>query len=166
MLSPSLSPSSPCMLVSCSLSPHGSHMAGCLHMAGSMATSSSFLKLQDPRWKRHFSFLKIFIYLFWLCWVRVAARGLLVVACLLDLVPWPGIVPEPPALGAWSLIHFHFHQGSPETFLFLTPVGKTPGKDSDWLDLDQSLQSGKRGPIIGPLGSHVPPTPGRQGPLL
>ena len=23
-----------------------------------------------------------------------------------DLVPWPGIEPEPPALGAWSLSHW------------------------------------------------------------
>ena len=58
-------------------------------------------------------FLKIFIYLFiWLPWVLVAAgrllscgMQLLVVACMWDLVPWPGIKPGPPALGAWCLIH-------------------------------------------------------------
>ena len=39
-------------------------------------------------------------------------RDLLVVACELfscsmwDLVPWPGIEPGPPALGAWSLSHW------------------------------------------------------------
>ena len=31
--------------------------------------------------------------------------GSLVVACMWDLVPLPGIEPGPPALGAWSLIH-------------------------------------------------------------
>ena len=31
--------------------------------------------------------------------------GSLVVACMWDLVPWPGIEPGTPALGAWSLIH-------------------------------------------------------------
>ena len=60
------------------------------------------------------------IYLFWLCWVLVAAHGifvvacgllvaacrLLVAACMWDLVPQPGIEPGPPALGAWSLNHW------------------------------------------------------------
>ena len=69
-------------------------------------------------------FLK-FIYLFiWLLCVLVAARGIfvegsLVEACgifscgmrtlscsVWDLVPWPGIEPGPPALGAWSLSHW------------------------------------------------------------
>ena len=36
------------------------------------------------------------IYLFWLCWVLVAA-------CMQDLVPSPGFEPGPPALGARSL---------------------------------------------------------------
>ena len=40
-----------------------------------------------------------------MCWVFVAACELLVAACMWDLVPWPGIEPRPPALGAWSLIH-------------------------------------------------------------
>ena len=35
----------------------------------------------------------------------VAACRLLVAACMQDLVPWPGIEPRPPALGAWSLTH-------------------------------------------------------------
>ena len=32
--------------------------------------------------------------------------GFLVVACMWDLVPRPGIEPGPPALGAWSLTHW------------------------------------------------------------
>ena len=35
----------------------------------------------------------------------VASCELLVAACMWDLVPWPGIEPWPPALGAQSLIH-------------------------------------------------------------
>ena len=47
------------------------------------------------------------IYLFiWLCCVLVVARGIFVAECAIfscgtwDLVPWPGIEPGPPALGA------------------------------------------------------------------
>ena len=50
------------------------------------------------------------IYLFiWLCWVLVVAHGIFIAACgishcgMQDLVPWPGIKPEPPALGAQRL---------------------------------------------------------------
>ena len=62
--------------------------------------------------KEIFSFLK---YLFiWLHRVLVAACGLLaavcellVAACMWELVPWPGIKPRPPALGAQqSLNHW------------------------------------------------------------
>ena len=56
---------------------------------------------------------KIFIYIFRLCQVLVAARGifvvaceLLVAACMWDLVPRLGIEPGPPALGAQSLTHW------------------------------------------------------------
>ena len=42
---------------------------------------------------------KIFIYLFWLCWVLVAA-------CMRDLVPQPGVEPGPLALGVRSLTHW------------------------------------------------------------
>ena len=46
-----------------------------------------------------FLFEKIFI---WLCWVLVSPHGIF--SCgLWDLVPLPGIEPEPPALRAWSL---------------------------------------------------------------
>ena len=58
-------------------------------------------------------FFLIFIYLFWLHQVLVAARGifiaahrLLVAACMWDLVPRPGMEPRPPALGAQSLTHW------------------------------------------------------------
>ena len=55
----------------------------------------------------------LFIYLFRLHWVLVAALrifvatlGLLVAACLWDLVPRSGIEHGPPELGAWSLTHW------------------------------------------------------------
>ena len=61
----------------------------------------------------------LFIYLFKLRWVLVAARGIFVAACgifscgmrtfscgMWDLVSQPGIQPRPPALGAWSLTHW------------------------------------------------------------
>ena len=38
--------------------------------------------------------------------ILVAACGLLVVACMRDLVPRPGIERSPPALGAQSLTHW------------------------------------------------------------
>ena len=51
-------------------------------------------------------FKKIFIYLFiWLHRVLVVACELLVVACMWDLVPQPGIESRPLALGVQSLIH-------------------------------------------------------------
>ena len=64
------------------------------------------------------AFLK-FIYLFiWLSWVLVVVCGIFVATCRIfscgmralscsmrDLVPWPGIEPRPPALGARSLNH-------------------------------------------------------------
>ena len=47
-----------------------------------------------------FGFLKyLFIYLFWLC-------RALVVGCVQDLVPRPGMEPGPPALAARSLTHW------------------------------------------------------------
>ena len=45
-------------------------------------------------------------YLFiWLHWVLVGAFGIFSWS-MWDLVPWPGIEPGPPALGAWSLSHW------------------------------------------------------------
>ena len=60
------------------------------------------------------------IYLFiWPHWVLVVVHGTLVAACgifiaacgifscgMRDLIPWPGMEPGPPALGAWSLNHW------------------------------------------------------------
>ena len=61
-------------------------------------------------------FVFLNIYLFWLPWVLVVARdlcrgvrgsfswGMRAFSCSMwDLVPWPGIEPRPPALGAQSL---------------------------------------------------------------
>ena len=59
------------------------------------------------------------IYLFYVA-VQGVSRGmwdLLVEACkllvvaMLALVPWPGIKPRPPALGAWSLNHWTTSDG-------------------------------------------------------
>ena len=44
------------------------------------------------------------------------ACGLLVVACVRDLVPRPGIEPRSPALGAQSLIHWTTRQVLPSLF--------------------------------------------------
>ena len=51
--------------------------------------------------------------LFWLRWVLVVALRLFCAACGLcscgmhvDLVPWPGIEPRPPALRVQSLTHW------------------------------------------------------------
>ena len=68
---------------------------------------------------------KLFI---WLCWVlvvvhvvfdlccsmRIFSCGIRALSCnmwtlscsMWDLVPWPGIKPSPPGLGAWSLSHW------------------------------------------------------------
>ena len=46
-------------------------------------------------WHKYFS-LKIFI---WLYWVLLSCS-------MWDLVPWPGIQPETPSLGTWSLSHW------------------------------------------------------------
>lgn len=65
----------------------------------------------------HLIFKNVFIYLFiWLYRVSVAALWIFscstwMVSCVMpDLVPWPGIEPRPPALGAWSLSLLD-HQG-------------------------------------------------------
>ena len=64
-------------------------------------------------------FFKIYFIFIWLCWVLVASCGIFVAACgifscgmralscgMQDLVPWPGMEPGSPALGAWSLNHW------------------------------------------------------------
>ena len=68
----------------------------------------------------------LFIYLFWLCQVLVATCGLLlaacelsVAACMRDLVPQPGIKPQPPALGVWRLIHWTTREVPSHGFLNL-----------------------------------------------
>ena len=67
-------------------------------------------------------FFKIFIYLLWLLQVLVGARGLLVAACMWDLVPGPGIEPVPPALGAQSLTHWTTREVPPRLFMSLSPI--------------------------------------------
>ena len=60
----------------------------------------------------HFFFFTVFKIFIWLHWVLVAARRIfLAAACKLawgmwDLVPWPGIKPEPHVLEGWSLTHW------------------------------------------------------------
>ena len=71
----------------------------------------------------YFFFKKyLFIYLFWL-------RRVLVAACMWDLVPRPGIKPGPPTLGAWSLTHWTTRE-VPEVYFLLTlqgnPIGDLP----------------------------------------
>ena len=57
------------------------------------------------------NFIYLFIYLFIyysfrLCRVLVAAFGILVAACMRDLVPRPGIEPGLPTMGAQRLTHW------------------------------------------------------------
>ena len=57
-------------------------------------------------------FLVFIIFIYWLCQVSGAAHGIFscgiqTLGCgMWDLVPWPGIEPGPPALGARSLSHW------------------------------------------------------------
>ena len=58
--------------------------------------------------RAHFSFILSFFNIYF---IYLAASGLScsiqILACgMWDLVPWPGIEPEPPALGLWSLSHW------------------------------------------------------------
>ena len=69
-------------------------------------------------WLFVFSLFKKNYLFIWLRWVSVAARGIFVamcgifscgkraLSCWMQLAPWPGIEPRPPALGAWSLNHW------------------------------------------------------------
>ena len=52
------------------------------------------------------------------------ACELLVAACMWDLVPWPGIKPGPPTLGAWSLNHCATRE-VPRKSYFLEKINKT-----------------------------------------
>ena len=72
-------------------------------------------------------FLKIFIYLFiWLHWVLVAACNLQ--CSMRDLVPWPGIEPRPPALGAQSLCHWTTREVPRQLFLKMTQKAQATKK--------------------------------------
>ena len=52
-----------------------------------------------------FSFFRKKYLIFWLWWVLAVAFGIF--SCSVwYLVRWPGIKPQPPALGAWSLSHW------------------------------------------------------------
>ena len=74
----------------------------CEHRVYSTHSSVSFPTLIDIiKFFLFFPFKKN-IYLFWLCWVLVAARGLIVGAGMWALVPQPGTRPGLPALGAVS----------------------------------------------------------------
>ena len=54
------------------------------------------------------------------CGFLVVARRLLVVACMRDLVPRPGMEPGPPALKVWSLTHWTTREVPKLVFLILT----------------------------------------------
>ena len=63
-------------------------------------------------------------YLFiWLHWVLVAAH--VIIGCgMWDLVPRPGMEPEPTALGVWSLSHWTTGEVPPDIFICQLWVGK------------------------------------------
>ena len=71
----------------------------------------------------HNIYLLIFMYLFILAapdhGIFVAACGLLVAACMWDLVPWPGIEPGPPALAAQGLTHWTTREVPLHNILYL-----------------------------------------------
>ena len=76
-------------------------------------------------------FLKsYFLFLIWLHQVSVAACrifnlrcGMQILSCgVWDLVPWPGIKPGPPALGAQSLSHWTTGEGPANMFWWETGV--------------------------------------------
>ena len=71
-----------------------------------------------------FYFKKIFIYLFWLPRVLVAAHGILVEACMWDLVPRAGMEPRPPALGTHSLTHWTTRE-VPHWVLFVSLISES-----------------------------------------
>ena len=60
----------------------------------------------------HLQVLKNICLFSWLQWVLVAACRIFIAACRIfsysmwNLVPWLGIEPNPPVLGAWSLSHW------------------------------------------------------------
>ena len=70
-------------------------------------------------------FFLIYFYLFiWLCQVFVVACEL---SCSMwNLVPWPGIEPRPPALGAQSLGHWTTREVSPSPSWLLIPCAWNP----------------------------------------
>ena len=74
-------------------------------------------------------FLYIYIYLFiWLCWVLVAACGIFS-CCMWDLIPWPGIEPRPPTLGARSLSHWTTREVPRDAILLAL---KMEGRATSW----------------------------------
>ena len=97
-----------------------------------------------------------FIYFFWLCWVLVEACGIFscsvqTLSCSTwDLVLWPRIEPEPPALGAWSLRHWTAREDpsctscSKACASFFSPSLKVSISQTltRYLDLVQGLSSG------------------------
>ena len=103
----------------------------------------------------------------------IAARGLLVAACMRDLVLRPGIEPGPPALGAQSLTHWT--TGEVPLYFFLTPRNALPSSSFSVLSLglppsrcqhtchshftprSRRFSAKLFQPVISPLsGTHVP----------
>ena len=119
--------------------------------------------------------LKIFIYLFWLCrsllrhagsssWrvgFLVAACRLLVVTCVQNLFPWPGMEPGPAALGARSLthattrevplqwVHLESHRFGGYSFPTLSPFAWPTFRVADLVGVE-----------VGPRNLHFWPVPG------
>ena len=61
----------------------------------------------------------LFIFI-WLLQVSIIANRIF--SCSMwDPVPWPGIKPRPPALGAWGLSHLD-HQGSPLSWALIVAL--------------------------------------------
>ena len=80
-------------------------------------------------------YVYVFLFLFWLHQVLVAAGGAfsLDVCSMCDLVPWPGIEPRPPALGAWSLSHWTTGEVLKQISLLLFPTLSDDSAICSWL---------------------------------
>ena len=82
-----------------------------------------------------------FLFVIWLHQVLVAACtifdlhcGMQILSCgMWDLVPWPGIKPRPPALGAWSLSYWTTREVSC-TYLFKLQFYPDVCPGVGWLD--------------------------------
>ena len=141
-----------CCGLRCSLShSHGAAMSW--RPVSSVSCSSPFslssiCPLQLQSGLSFFFFFNIYLYLFiWLYWVLAATRRILVYMQILscgvwDLVLWPGIEPQSPALGAESSLD---HHGNPRLSFasWMTWIDTSRTKTNIW-DWSTNQAEGKK----------------------